>query len=580
MAQTQASQKDGVDMRERLLEEATHLFAQRGFDGAPLSAIAGAVGITKPSLLYHFPTKAALRQAVLDRLLARWGEVLPNLLQAATTGGRRFRALIDEIVAFFVEDPDRARLLLREMLDRPDHMHAMLREHVAPWVTILADLHPHGPAGGPGVGGPGPGGLPAQRGPPDRGRASPSPGSSRACTTSPAMGPHRRRRPATSRSWCAWRAPACSCPATPPPPPRHTKEPRRRERTTMSENFYLDNEDLRFYVERGVDWEPLVRLTERDFEPEDSYADVDEALTFYGDMLEMFGKFVAREVDPRTHELDTEHPYLGEDGQVVVSEALDEIFEQMKQLGLHTLALPRDLGGMNAPLMLYMINAELLARADASTMTHFGFHGGIALALLVYSIHEGTTEFDPDTGEILSTRFDEAIAEIMRGEAWGSMDITEPDAGSDMAALRTKAVQDDDGQWYVTGQKIFITSGHGKYHVVIARTEADTGDGPMSGLRGLSTFLVEAIDERVQVARLEEKMGHHASPTCEVTFERAPAHLIGERGQGFKHMLLLMNNARIGVGFESLGLCEAAWRCRASTPPSAGRWASPSTATR
>ena len=252
---------------------------------------------------------------------------------------------------------------------------------------------------------------------------------------------------------------------------------------------------------------------------------------------------------------------------VHASPAFEAIFEKAKELGLHMLAIPRELGGMNAPLVLYMMNSELMARADASTMTHFGFHGGIALALLVYSIHEGTTTFNQETLEIEETRFVDAIQEIMMGEAWGSMDITEPNAGSDMAALRTRGFQDEDGNWFVTGQKIFITSGHGKYHIVIARTEDSDDDGPMAGLKGLSTFLVRGYEDtpegrvhHVTVDRLEEKLGHHASPTCSVIFENAPAELIGERGEGFKHMLLLMNNARIGVGFECLGLCEAAHR--------------------
>ena len=149
------------------------------------------------------------------------------------------------------------------------------------------------------------------------------------------------------------------------------------------------------------------------------------------------------------------------------------------------------------------------------------------------------------------------------------MDITEPNAGSDMAALEAVGEQDEDGNWFVTGQKIFITSGHGKYHFVIARTEkpADPAD-PFAGLGGLSMFLVPAYEDDenghrkryVTLDRIEEKMGHHGSCTASLSFDRAPAMLIGERGQGFEYMLVLMNNARVGVGFECLGLCEAAYR--------------------
>jgi hypothetical protein len=138
-----------------------------------------------------------------------------------------------------------------------------------------------------------------------------------------------------------------------------------------------------------------------------------------------------------------------------------------------------------------------------------------------------------------------------------------------MGALRCKGEQDADGNWFVTGSKLFITSGHGKHHIVIARTEAAANpDDPFAGLAGLSTFLVPAYEDtpagRVRqhstIDKVEEKLGHNGSATVAISFDRAPAFLIGKRGEGFKQMLLLMNNARVGVGFESLGLCEAAYR--------------------
>jgi 3-(methylthio)propanoyl-CoA dehydrogenase len=332
----------------------------------------------------------------------------------------------------------------------------------------------------------------------------------------------------------------------------------------MGENFYLDNEDLRYYVERGIAWGPLVELTERWYSDTDGFTSAAEAVESYREVLELVGEYVANEIAPHWSSLDREHPY--KDGeQVVHPPVLEGIFQGLRGLGLHGQCLPRELDGMNFPLLTYMFNAEMIARADVSVMTHYSFHGGIAMALLVYSIHEGSTAFDPKTWKMKHTRFEQAIRDIVHGEDWGSMDITEPDAGSDMGALRTKAEQDEDGQWFVTGQKIFITSGHGRYHVVIARTEPHVEGA--DGLAGLSLFLVSAWEDvdgerRVYatVDRLEEKMGHHASATCAVSFERSPAQLIGERGQGFRQMLLLMNNARVGVGFEGLGVMEAAWR--------------------
>jgi 3-(methylthio)propanoyl-CoA dehydrogenase len=345
-------------------------------------------------------------------------------------------------------------------------------------------------------------------------------------------------------------------------------------------NFLTDNDDLTYYLTKGIDWEPIVKATERGFSDPDGPADTAEAVALYRDMAQMVGKFVADEIAPKAATIDRDGVQL-RDGEAVQSPAMDDIFRQIKALDLHWMCIPRELGGMNCPLLLYFINTEVLARADVSVGAHFGFHGGMALAMLIFSIREGTTSFEGT--RIASTRFAEEIEEICSGQAWGCMDITEPDAGSDMAALRTTAEQDADGKWTVSGQKIFITSGHGKYHFVIARTEKPSDpDDPFAGLGGLSFFMVPAYTEDAQgnrerivtIDRIEEKMGHHGSCTASLTFDRAPAQLIGERGEGFKHMLTLMNNARLGVGFESIGLCEAAYRLAksyAAERPSMGK---------
>lgn len=332
-------------------------------------------------------------------------------------------------------------------------------------------------------------------------------------------------------------------------------------------NYLNDNEDLLYYFDKGIDWNPLIEVTERGFTDEDGPADAKEALEIYRDIAEMVGKFCADEIAPRAEAIDRKGVHLGEDGEAVMCDELQEIFSQIKDLDLHWLTVPRELGGMNAPLLLYFINSELMARADVSVMAHHGFHGGMAMAMLVFSIREGTTTFD--NNRIVETRFRKQLEEIARGDAWGCMDITEPDAGSDMARLRAVGEQDEDGNWFVTGQKIFITSGHGKYHFVIARTEKNTDENdPFAGLGGLSFFMVPTYEEDengkrtrlVTLDRVEEKLGHHGSCTAALSFDRAPAHLIGKRGEGFKYMLTLMNNARVGVGFECVGICEAAYR--------------------
>lgn len=325
-------------------------------------------------------------------------------------------------------------------------------------------------------------------------------------------------------------------------------------------SYFADNQDLKYYFERGIEWEPIVTLAENGFRQSDGFATLDEALEAYRSALELVGEFSATRIAPRVQEI-AHAPIRLERGEVVFPPALDAIFAEVRELGLAGMCLPRELGGMNLPMLLHYATGEMFARADASVMSHHGFHGGIALAMLFLSTMEGTTQYDRDSGRLVRTRFEAQIREIAAGRAWGSMDMTEPGAGSDLGAITTRAAQDASGAWHVTGEKIFITSGHGKYHFVLARSE------PQGGLAGLSLFLVPAWEQengrrvrRVTLERLESKLGHHASATVALGFERAPAELVGVRGEGFRQMLLLMNSGRLSVAFESLGVCEAAYR--------------------
>jgi len=338
-------------------------------------------------------------------------------------------------------------------------------------------------------------------------------------------------------------------------------------------SYFTDNDDLRYYLtERGADWAQLVEITEYGYRTKDGWKNVPEALEFYTQVAEMVGELAAEVVAPRAARIDREETRLV-GGEAISGAAMTEVFERIKAADVHRLCLPRELGGLNAPILVYFVVAELLARADVSVMTHHSFHGGMAMAMLLYSLREGTTDLDLESAAISKTRFAAEMDEIARGEAWGCMDITEPNAGSDMAALRTVGEQDANGDWFITGQKIFITSGHGKYHFVVARTEA-AGDprDPFAGLGGLSMFMVKTYDDlpdgtrrrHVTIDRVEEKIGHHGSVTAALSFDRAPARLIGKRGEGFQYMLVLMNNARLGVGFESIALCEAAYRLAAA----------------
>ena len=126
-------------MREQILDAATRLFAQRGFDGTSLQGIADAVGIRKASLFHHFPSKEDLRLKVLDKLLSHWNEVVPRILAATSAGVDQSDAIIQEATAFFLADPDRARFLTREVLDSAEGIKALLTTHLRPWFAVLCD---------------------------------------------------------------------------------------------------------------------------------------------------------------------------------------------------------------------------------------------------------------------------------------------------------------------------------------------------------------------------------------------------------------------------------------------------------
>lgn len=308
-------------------------------------------------------------------------------------------------------------------------------------------------------------------------------------------------------------------------------------------NFYEDNQDLQFYVEKEIPWDEIVRIVEFDYKALYAFSSAEEAKEFYKDIFREVGRLSAEEIAPVSQKLD-EKGLEFKNGEVYAPEEFNKIFERFKEMGLYGMSIPRELGGMNCPFIMYFINAEMIARGDSSIMNHYGFHTGIALALLKYSIEEGTTEFQVEPPRLIKTRFEKEIQEIVEGKAWGSMDITEPSAGSDMGAIRTYAEQDKNGQWYVTGQKIFITSGHGKHHIVIAKTEFDGDDKFAYGLDRLSLFYVPAWEEdengnkkrHIEIMGLEKKLGIHASATVALNYQKAPAQLIGKRGQGFKLM--------------------------------------------
>lgn len=142
------------DIRSQLLREATRQFAAHGVDGTSIQAIAEAVGVTRPTLVYHFGSKAGLRAAVLEGVVAHWRAALPGLLLAAASGGPRLDRLLGALFGFFQDDPNLARLIVRELLDQPEVLTALLRAQLTPWTAVLCEAVRSGQAEGqlqPGV---------------------------------------------------------------------------------------------------------------------------------------------------------------------------------------------------------------------------------------------------------------------------------------------------------------------------------------------------------------------------------------------------------------------------------------------
>ena len=308
-------------------------------------------------------------------------------------------------------------------------------------------------------------------------------------------------------------------------------------------NFFTDNDDIRFLFDH-LDLGELARVQERDFADARAgvaYAPVDEAdaLDNYRRVLEITGDLAGRIIAPRAETVDAEGNTLNEDGTVTLHPLVADNLRRLAQADLMGFTLPRRYEGLNCPNLVYSMAIEIVSRADASLMNIFGLQG----------IAETINAFADD-----SIR-DAVLPRFARGEVTGAMVLTEPDAGSDLQAVRLRADQDAQGNWRLNGVKRFITNGCGEILLVLARSEPDISDG-----RGLSLFYTER-NERVRVRHLEQKLGIHGSPTCELVFEDCPAKLVGERQRGLiTYVLALMNGARVGIAAQSLGIGEAAFR--------------------
>lgn len=307
-------------------------------------------------------------------------------------------------------------------------------------------------------------------------------------------------------------------------------------------NFFTDNPDLRFHLNHPL-MKKIVALKERNFADKDKFdyapLDFEDAMDSYDKVLEIVGEICGDIIGPNAESVDHEGPSIV-DNEVVYAKGTQQNLEALVEAGLMGITLPRKYEGLNFPIVPYIMAADIVSRADAGFVNIWGLQ----------DCAETINEF---ADEDQKSRF---LPRISNGET-AAMDLTEPDAGSDLQAVQLKAhLNEKDGKWYLNGVKRFITNGDAHVSLVLARSEAGTNDG-----RGLSMFIYDRTHKAVTIRRLENKMGIKGSPTCELVFKDAPAELVGSRKMGLiKYVMALMNGARLGIGAQSIGVSEAAYR--------------------
>ena len=303
--------------------------------------------------------------------------------------------------------------------------------------------------------------------------------------------------------------------------------------------------DMRFVLEHIVDLGGLSEL------PGFEHAEPDMVLG----VLEESGRFFAQEFAPLNRVGDTQHSRRNDDGSVTTPDGFARAYKRYVDAGWAGVPFPAEYGGGGFPWLTAIAMQEMLTAANmAFSLCPLLTQGAIDMLL-----HYGSEE----QREIY-------LPKMVTGEWAGTMNLTEPQAGSDVGALTTRAVPADDGTWRITGQKIFITYGEHDLtdnivHLVLARVP----DAP-PGTKGISCFIVPkflvdddgTLGERNQVecVSIEDKMGINASPTCVMAYEEAVGYLIGEPNQGMRYMFKMMNNARLSVGVEGLSLGERAYQ--------------------
>ena len=307
-------------------------------------------------------------------------------------------------------------------------------------------------------------------------------------------------------------------------------------------NFFSDNKDLQFHLDHPL-MRKIVELKERGFAEKDLYdyapQDYDDAMDNYRRVLEIAGEVCGEVIAPNAEGVDHEGPRVVNDHVEYASGTVRNM-QAVVDAGLSGMTLPRKYDGLNFPLICFVMANEMVARADASFENIWGLQ-----------------DCAETLNEFASEEQKEKFLKWVSAGATCAMDLTEPDAGSDLGAVMLKATWSEEKQtWLLNGVKRFITNGDGEVSLVLARTEEGTTDA-----RGLSMLVYDKRDGGVKVRRIENKLGIKGSPTCELVFTNAPAQLVGDRKMGLiKYVMSLMNAARLGIGAQSVGLCEAAYR--------------------
>lgn len=306
-------------------------------------------------------------------------------------------------------------------------------------------------------------------------------------------------------------------------------------------NYYTDNPEIEFQLGNPL-MKRIVELRERGFADKDKYADApvdyEDAIENYKQMLGIVGDLSANVIEPNSESVDQEGPHL-KDGRMIYASKTVENLDAMTKAGLWGISMPRRYGGLNIPITVYSMASEMVSEADASFQNVWSLQDCIS-TLYEFGSEEQRAKYIP---------------RVCAGETM-SMDLTEPDAGSDLQRVMLKATYNEkEGQWYLNGVKRFITNGDSDIHLVLARSEEGTRDG-----RGLSMFIYDKRSGGVTVRHIENKLGIHGSPTCELVFKNAKAELCGETRLGLiKYVMSLMNGARLGIASQSVGVSQAAY---------------------